>query len=808
MDSATLVGSFLENEILASQIAHIETLEPRQAVYAEALSPMHPQLEERLQAVIGSASDTPSLHHSNTPTLLYSHQAHAYDAAMRGEDVVVVTGTNSGKTLCYNLPAMQWSLTEPAARMMYLFPTKALAQDQLGKLEQLTPGAQVRVATYDGDTPPGQRGSIRRLAHIVLTNPDMLHVGILPGHENWTKFLKSLRLIVIDEMHVYRGVFGSHVGNILRRLLRLCEWHRARPQIIACSATIGNPKELFRELTGRNATLIEEDGSPKSRRTFVFWNPPALGENARMSANVVTSEVFATLAEAGLRSIAFNRARVSAELVLRYSRRRLKNQGEVAPECVESYRAGYTPKERRLIEQALFKGDLMGLSATNAMELGVDVGGLDAVIMNGYPGTISSFFQQAGRAGRGIRDGLAIMVAHDDPLEQFLLRKPEMVMQGANESVSTSPANPQILSQQLLCAAHERAISPSELERFGVNAIDVAESLDRSGELSFRAGMFFYPSHEPPAPSINIRGGGGEQINLVLENELLGSMERWRAMQSAHKGAVYLHRGQSFLVKELDLDAGFAELSPQETDFYTTPIVQSVIEQKVQIAAKDDSQETRDGNPIHGIQIPNSKFQTPQVSLVGVSVTSSVAGFRRKTLDGDHVLSVEALELPSTTFDTLAVRFDLAPPGPDEDHEAHVAGIHGLEHALLAVAPLIAGCDRGDLGSAWYSAFPEFGVSSLEFGVQALSSLHHSGTPSLHSFAPAVFVYDVTPGGVGICEKLYDHLGRWIMAAYQLLSSCDCADGCPACLMSSRCEANNEHLSKPGAIALLEALSP
>jgi len=806
MDGNPLFASFLENEVLASQIAHIETIEPREARFAIPQSAMHPLLSESLAKVIGysakaggqsktiSEPETLNLGQSEVRNpkseirSLFSHQALAYDAAMAGRDVVVVTGTNSGKTLCYNLPALQWSLTEPAARMMYLFPTKALAQDQLGKLEQLAPGPQVRIATYDGDTPPTQRGSIRKLAHIVLTNPDMLHVGILPGHENWTKFLKSLRLIVIDEMHVYRGVFGSHVGNVLRRLLRLCEWHRARPQIIACSATIGNPEELFTQLTGREPCLIEEDGSPKARRTFVFWNPPAVGENTRMSANVVTSELLATLSEAGLRSLAFNRARVSAELVLRYTRKRVKGHGEVPPEKIESYRAGYTAKERRQIEKALFSGDLLGLSATNAMELGVDVGGLDAVIMNGYPGTISSFFQQAGRAGRGARDGISIMVAHDDPLEQFLIRKPQMVLQGANESVAVNPSNPQILSQQLLCAAYERPVSPSELERFGANAVDVAESLDRSGELSFRAGMFFYPSHEPPAPKVSIRGLGGEQVSLILDNEVLGSMERWRAMQHAHKGAMYLHRGQSFLVRSLDLDSGRAELQPLETDYYTAPMVQSVIEQKVEI------------KPAPAV---NNRFRA---SLAGVSVTSSVIGFRRKTLDGDHVLSVEPLELPSTTFDTLAVRFDLPPAEYDEEPEAHTGAIHGLEHALLAVAPLIAGCDRGDLGSAWYTAYPDFGSRISDFGPPAnqASSISHQAS----AFGPAIFVYDQTPGGVGLCEKLFANFGTWVMAAYQLLSSCECAEGCPACLMSPRCEANNEHLSKTGALALLEKLSP
>ncbi|MGV3617864.1 MAG: DEAD/DEAH box helicase [Fimbriimonas sp.] len=735
--------------MVSAQIAHVEELPPREASYARTRRPFHPQLAEKM-AELGF-------------TDLFSHQALAYDAFMAGKDVVVTTGTNSGKTLCYNLPAIQVCLTEPVARCLYLFPTKALAQDQLGKLEALLPGAHLRVGTYDGDTPKTQRSGIRRQAHIVMTNPDMLHVGMMPGHENWAKFFKALRLVVIDEMHVYRGVFGSNVGNVLRRLLRLCEWHRSRPQIIACSATIGNPAELFERLTGRKGTLIDEDGSPSGKRTFVFWNPPELGSGHRLSANVATSEILASLTESNMRTLAFSRARVSAELVLRYTRKRVKEGGRVAPDCIESYRAGYTVKERRLIEQALFKGKLLGLSATNAMELGVDVGALDAVILNGYPGTASSFWQQAGRAGRGRKDGLAVFVAHDDPLEQFLVRKPQMLLQARNESVGANPENPQILSQHLLCAAHERPIAPSELSRFGETAIEVAEGLDRSGELEFRGGLFFYPSLEPPAMRVNIRGAGGDQVRLIVDGQELGTMERSRAMTSAHEGAIYLHRGATFLVTSLDLEQGQAEVIPFEADYYTSAIVQSVLDPRVVF---------RDA-PLG---------RRASAGLAGVTVTDMVTGFRKKSLDGDSVLGVEELDLPPTTYDTVCVRFDL--PELDEEQEmvAQIGGIHGMEHALMAVAPFLAGCDRADLGSAWYTVFPD-------------------------TMRPAVFVFDKTPGGVGLVERLFASLTGWMRAAQQLLTSCDCDGGCPACLYSPRCEVSNEALDKAAAVRLLKSLA-
>ena len=728
------------DDIVASQVAHLKELPARAAVYKDPKFGLGDVVSERLEAL-------------GVPQL-FSHQADAYDAARAGKDVVVVTGTNSGKTMCYNLPALHFIESEPAARMLYLFPTKALAQDQLGKLSSLLPEG-IKAGTYDGDTPTSTRSALRRLAHIVLTNPDMLHIGILPGHELWAKFFRSLRLIVLDEMHVYRGVFGTHVCGVLRRLLRLAEFYKSRPQIIACSATIGNPVELFENLTGRKPVLIEEDGSPRGKRTFVFWNPPFVGEGERMSANIVCSELMVGLAEHGQRVLQFNRARISAELVLRYARKRAAKGGIVKPEAIESYRAGYTPKERRQIEKALFKGELLGLAATNAMELGVDVGTLDAVVMNGYPGTVASFWQQAGRAGRGNKDGLAIMVAHDDPLEQFLIRDPGLVLDGHNERVAVSPDNTQILSQQLLCAAHERPLAPSELERFTAKALDVAESLDRSGELTFSGGLFYYPSHEPPAPSVNIRGGGGEQITLRVGGEALGTMERWRAMSQAHTGAVYLHRGSSFLVEKLDLEAGEATVVSKETDYYTQPMVQSVVEQQMTLQA--------------------AKLGNVHVSLVSISLTDAVVGFKRKSLDGDTVLSVEPLDLPPSTFETLAVRFDLMSM---RDPEEGIGGVHGVEHALMALAPLVCGADRGDLGSAWYAMFPD-------------------------SLAPAVFVIDRTPGGVGYCEKLFDSLPGWVTAARQLLKSCDCEDGCPGCLLSPRCEANNEALSKAQAERLL-----
>lgn len=707
---------------------------------------LHPALDERLR---GQGIEA-----------LYAHQAEAYDLARSGRDIVVVTGTNSGKTLCYNLPTLQKLMSEPAARALYIFPTKALAQDQLSKIEELSPKGAT-AATYDGDTPQSHRATIRKTASVVLTNPDMLHIGILPSHELWTKFFRSLRVIVLDEMHVYRGVFGSHTANVLRRLLRICEWHGSRPQIIACSATIGNPRELFQRLTGREASLVDRDTAPKARRTYVFFNPPHANETERMSSNVVTAQMLVSMAEAGVRSLAFCRARVTVELVLQQSQRYAAREGIVPPGAIDAYRGGYTAKERRQVEKALFKGELLSLVATNALELGVDIGGLDAVILNGYPGSIAAFRQQAGRAGRGSRPGLAVFVPQDEPLEQFLVREPHRLLESEPETVAINPQNPHILQQHIECAAQERPLTPTELDRFGPTALDTAEELDRSGILRFNAGLFFYPRHDSPAVRTNIRGTGSNEVRLLVEGEELGTMELRRALQYAHEGAVYLHRGATYRVLELDLGRSLANLEPFKADYYTQPVVQASIE------------------PLASVD--QGAWGSEVVLLAAIRVTDLVLAYKMKSIDGSRILDVVDLDLPPQSFETLGVRLDVASP-PHEDVGRAIGGIHGAEHALMAVAPLIAGCDRDDLGSTWMPVCSD-------------------------TLRPAIYVFDRAPGGVGLSEALFNHRGAWASAAGQLLSSCPCVEGCPSCLLSSRCESGNEALHKEEAKLVLARLA-
>jgi DEAD/DEAH box helicase domain-containing protein len=719
------------------QVQFVEEIPSRKALFHDE----YPALPEALKAVL--------------PEKLYWHQAEAIRAAQAHQDVLVVTGTNSGKSLCFQVPALQACMEEPMARALFLFPTKALAQDQAQRMTGIATQLGLRVGTYDGDTPKSHRSAIRNLSHIVMSNPDMLHTGILPAHSHWTKFLKALRVIAIDELHSYRGVFGSHVALVVRRLLRLCAMYHNYPQVIACSATIGNPEELFERLVGRKPVTVNLDGSPSGRRTVVFLNPPLLPNNERLSTNVATSEALATLIENEQTTLAFSRSRITTELVLRYTKQRLPDN---LTHLVESYRSGYTPKERRQIEQAILKGKIRGLSSTNALELGVDIGNLDAVIINTYPGSVSSFWQQAGRAGRGTKDAVTVYIAGDNPLEQYLLEHPQRILDGKSESVTIQPSNPVILSSQLLCAAYERPIAPSELEFFGEKGLEVAETLDRSGELKFQSGLFYYPGFEPPSLKVNIRGASRDQFSLLVAGQEIGLMEYGRALSQAHPGAIYLHRGEPFEVEELDLVQRNAHLSRFQGNYYTQAKVQSLLES---------------GNPYR---------QGGPFSVSGCRVTTTVIGYSKKSFDGDTVLDVLDLELPPTTFDTVCLRIDLPQLDLERPPDVQIAGVHGLEHALLGLAPLFGGCDRQDIGSSWFAFF-------------------------LETQCPVVFLYDQVPGGVGISDAIFANADMLVQAALQRITLCKCVNGCPGCLYLSGCEFGNESLDKSETIRLLRWLT-
>ena len=736
------------------QAVHVERIPARPARYASLETPLLPQVDEALRR--------------QGIQRLYAHQAQAISAARKGEHVVVVTSTASGKTLCYNAPALESILQNPKARALYIFPTKALAQDQLGKLREF--GLTVAAATYDGDTPTHERRFIKRNSQIVLTNPDMLHVGILPYHSTWAGFFKNLKYVVIDEIHTYRGVFGSHVANIMRRLRRVCAHYGVEPQFIASSATIANPGGLMTTLTGLEPTVIDDDGSPSGEKVFVFWNPPYVGRaGERRSANSEATFLFTQLAKAGIKNIVFTRARKTAELILRYARAQLVDEGFGAvADRIMSYRAGYRPQERREIEKRLFYGDLIGVTATTALELGVDIGGLDAAVMTGYPGTVASAWQQAGRAGRRVAQSLAVLVALDNPLDQFLMRSPDYFFGKSHEQAIVDPQNPYLLAAHALCAAYELPLDEHDFSVFGERLGDVLAALTEANRLVYRLGRWFWTGGEYPAAGVNIRSASTENYQIIdidRPKEPLGVIDSARVFETAHEGAVYLHAGESYVVQKLDLAAKLVHVMQADAPYYTEPATTTSLDVKETLEQTEIGRTTR----FYG----------------DVSVTNRVVGYRRKQLFTDQMMDVRELDLPPTSLETEALWFPIPQKLADAliGRDFDLPGtIHAIEHAAIGILPLFAMCDRQDIGGVSNPAHP------------AVNGV------------PAVFIYDGYPGGVGIARAGYDRLDELLEATLKTIEDCPCDDGCPSCVQSPKCGSNNEPLDKAGAVFLLRMM--
>ena len=756
MDFTGYLADLKRASFYKGQISHIEQVPARPAAYGELERPLAPELAAALR--------------KSGRERLYAHQAEAVNAARAGQDVTIVTATASGKTLCYNLPVLDAMLTDPKARAFYLFPTKALAQDQLGKLDDFGLFPAVRHAAYDGDTPPADRRFIKRGAHLVLTNPDMLHVGILPYHTTWSYFLANLRFVVIDETHTYRGVFGAHVAQILRRLVRLCEHYGSRPQFLCCSATIANPDELIEKLTGRRGTtLVNRNGAPTGPRSFVFWNPPVIDaeQGIRRSANMEATSLFTDLVGQGIRNITFAKARKSAELILRYARNEFDGKSPHLSGRVMAYRSGYTKQERRNIEQGLFEGHLIGVTATNALELGVDVGGLDATVLTGYPGTIASAWQQAGRAGRGGEESLSILVAHDNPLDQYLMRHPDYFFGRPHERAIVDPDNRRILAQHLLCAVYERALAPQDLPRFGPNARAALQTLTEENKILWRNGKWHFAGSDYPAALVNIRSASDGTYRIENEESggrLVGTMESALAFKTLHEGAIYLHLGETYKVETLDIAAKTANVRPIEANYYT---------------------EARENSHLLILETKKSKPLAQTTACYGeVVVTNRVTGYMRKKLFSDEVLERVELDLPEQTFETEA--FWLTVPDRlvvrllEEGFDLGGA-IHAIEHAAIGMLPLLSTCDRWDVGGVSHPQHPDTNL-------------------------PTIFIYDAYPGGIGIAEATYETLGDLLTATRDIIADCPCADGCPSCVQSPKCGNNNEPLDKRGALRLLNLL--
>jgi DEAD/DEAH box helicase domain-containing protein len=750
MDLRDLVEAWRDGHTeLEGDLVHVQIVPARSAIYASLDPPMPGALQERLA--------------ERGIERLYRHQVRAVELVRSGTHTVVASGTASGKTLCYQAPILEATMEDSKTTSLLLYPTKALAQDQLRSLAGFRlPG--ITPAAYDGDTPPDERRWVRRHANVVLTNPDMLHIGILPHHQRWADFLLRLRYVVVDEMHVLRGIFGSHVAHVLRRLRRLAAHYGSKPTFVFTSATIGNPRDLAMKLSGLDVTVVDGDDSALGEKLIALWNPPLDPEqpDRRRSGLSTTTDLFVELVRHGMHTIVFTRSRKATELIYRWAAARLSEDlaGRIAP-----YRAGYLAKDRRRIERRLFGGDLLGVVATNALELGIDVGSLDAAILNTFPGTIASFRQQAGRAGRAQERSLALLVGGEDALDQYFMTHPRQLFERVPEPVVVNPDNPDVAAAHAACAAYELPLRLSDRDLLGDTVEEAANALAQEGRLEPRDGRLHWTGSDRPAPRVDIRTSGGPtyQIVDVAGGELLGTVEQQRAFSQAHPGAIYLHQGDTYLVLEMDHDVLEVRVRPEDSDYYTMPKVEQSLDVLEVLATK--------------------RVRRLPHTLGTLRVERHVTAFQRKRIGTGEVIDYTPLDLPPVRFETQGFWYVV----PDE--VLATAGIrrgdllgtlHAAEHAGIAMLPLFAICDRWDIGGLSTDFHPATGKST-------------------------VFIYEGYPGGAGISPVAFEVAEEHQRATREALRACPCSDGCPSCVQSPKCGNFNDPLSKPGAIALLGA---
>jgi DEAD/DEAH box helicase domain-containing protein len=728
---------------------------PGQAKLVEPPTELHPEVLAALERL--------GVEH------LYSHQAEAIYSSWENP-TIVTTGTASGKSMCFNLPTLDVLCRDTKARALYLYPTKALAQDQARALATFGLTKRVHPAIYDGDTPREARADIRRRANIVLTNPDMLHVGILPNHPAWAELFANLAIVVVDEAHVYRGVFGSHVANVLRRLRRIAAAYGTTPRFLLTSATIANPVQLAERLTGlEGVSLIDADGSPAPGRQIAIWNPPLTDESLgkRRSALAEAAELLARLVHDGARLICFMKSRKGVEVLHKLLVADLEATDPELCKLVVPYRAGYTSQQRRELEGRLVRGELRAVITTDALELGIDIGELDAAVVVTFPGTVASLRQMWGRAGRRGR-GLAVYVAGEDALDQFFCRHPDDFLERPVEAAILDHESPEIFRQHLLCGAHEGPLSSDDAEFLGPRWEAHAEVLLSAGELRHRRGSAqdTYVPRQPsgyPAAAVSLRSASPESFAIidVASGELLGSTDAARAHSTVHEGAIYLHLGRSYEVRELDLQHRRALVAPFDGDWYTQP----KRETDTTIERLLDRRETL------GVTL----------SFGEVAVTDTVLAYQRKRVADNAFLDLVGLDLPPTSFSTQALWFELhsAKLAETIPLEALLGALHATEHAQIAVLPLIAMCDRWDIGGLSTNLHPQTG-------------------------GPTIFIYDGHPGGIGITRTAFHRFEELSRDAHRLIAECPCASGCPSCVQSPKCGNLNEPLSKTGARLLLE----
>ncbi|HZG14574.1 MAG TPA: DEAD/DEAH box helicase [Candidatus Bathyarchaeia archaeon] len=677
-------------------------------------------------------------------TSLYTHQATAYEAVRSGKHIVAVTPTASGKSMCYHLPILQTLTEDPQARALYLFPTKALAQDQKSELLELIGemGLPIKSETYDGDTPANIRQMVRKAGNIVITNPDMLHSAILPHHTKWVSFFENLKFIVIDELHTYRGVFGSHVANVIRRLKRICKFYGSKPQFICTSATIANPRELAEHLTEELMQLVDNNGAPSGVKHFLFYNPPVVNPqlNIRRSATLEARDITERFLLNGIQTILFARSRVRVEILLTYLQELIKRK--LGPKTIQGYRGGYLPSQRRAIEKGLRDGEILGVVSTNALELGVDIGQLQVCVITGYPGSVASTWQQAGRAGRRQGESAVILVGSSSPLDQYVIQHPEYFLERSPETARINPDNLIILVDHLKCAAYELPFS--EGETFGnAEIVEILEFLTEEQILHYSKNKWFWMNDSFPAHNISLRSASQENVVIVDitergDEKVIGEMDRFSSLTLLHEEAIYLHQGRQYQVEKLDYEEKKAFVREVQVDYYT--------DANLAVSLKVLEQDER------------RMSQETEFGYGEVSVHAMATIFKKIKFETHENIGSGPIHLPEEELHTNAAWISfpetmLASLGKEQMER----GLAGLSHVLRHVAPLKVMCDPQDL-----HVVPQ--------------------GKAIHTGQPSIFFYDRYPGGIGLSEQVYKEMEMILSQAEHLIASCSCHSGCPSCV--------------------------
>lgn len=715
-----------EDSQFKDQIVHWHTIEEKEANTVPFPESVHPKLRNALQ--------------ERGISELYTHQWTAFELAYQKQSFVAVTPTASGKTLCYNLPVLQSIIEDENSRALYMFPTKALAQDQKSEINEIIEEAGIKVNsyTYDGDTASNIRQKVRASGHIVITNPDMLHSAILPHHTKWVSFFENLKYVIIDELHIYRGVFGSHVANVIRRLKRICQYYGSNPVFICTSATIANPRELAENLTGARMELINNNGAPSGKKHFVFYNPPIVNKplNIRRSATLEVRNIAKELLKNKIQTIVFARSRVRVEVILTYLQEAIKYQ--LSPKSIRGYRGGYLPTQRREIEKGLRNGDIYGVVSTNALELGVDIGRLQVCLMTGYPGTIASAWQQAGRAGRRHGEALIIMVASSNPIDQFIIEHPEYFFKQNPETARINPDNLVILVDHIKCAAYELPFQQGE--RFGeVDIEDILEFLVEERVLHFNRNRWYWMNDSFPAHNISLRSASQENVVIIDMSEkanvhVIGEMDQFSALTLLHDEAIYLHQGVQYQVEELDWEEKKAYVREVEVDYYTD----------ANLAVKLSVLEADKINEVGQIEI----------GYGDVAVQAMATIFKKIKFNTHENIGSGPIHLPEMELHTNAAWISLQMEEKEEDLEA---GLVGISNLFRTIVPLFVMCDPQDI-----HVVPQI--------------------KAVHNEKPTVFLYDRYPGGIGLSEKVYENISEIIHRADELVVNCPCENGCPSCI--------------------------